>query len=277
MGACSGVVRSGKLLISAHFRSFLSLRGAGAGMRGSRLHGNDGGVARSGELLILFRFVPFRSPRTLILTWIPAFAGMAGQGAGMRGSRLHGNDGGVARSGELFNSVPFCSISFPPNPHPYLDSSLRWNDGTGGWDARFPSARERWGYGHRVAKLLIRFRLVPFRSIPCRPNLIRAFSPHGEEGTEGTALPLLLVFGHFGHLSHLCRARLFRSAQEWGPPIPWPDMARFGPIHLWPREPGCATLTPAPLPEGEGMDTRSRDARFPPSRERRGHSQQRRM
>ena len=226
MGACSGVVRSGKLLISAHFRSFLSLRRAGAGMRGSRLHGNDGGVARSGELLTLFRFVPFRSPRTLILTWIPAFAGMTGQGAGMRGSRLHGNYGGAAIEWRNFLiRFPFGSISFhslSSEPHP---------------------------------------RLLPSR----------------EEGAEGTPLPLLLVFGHFGHLSHLCRARLFRSAQEWGPPIPWPDMARFGPIHLWPRELGCATLTPAPLPEGEGMDTRSRDARFPPSRERRGHSQQRRM
>ena len=199
MGACSGVVRSGKLLISAHFRSFLSLRGAGAGMRGSRLHGNDGGVARSGELLILFRLVPFRSPRTLILTWIPAFAGMTGQGAGMRGSRLHGNDGGrgvnpwpylalftpsgeaeneatvasfgtpltrtqwasgpwlwpwlassgVAGSGETFNSVAFGCISLhslSPNPHPCLDSSLRWNGGTGGRDARFPLSRERRGH-----------------------------------------------------------------------------------------------------------------------------------
>ena len=38
---------------------------------------------------------------------------------------------------------------------------------------------------------------------------------------------VLLVFGHFCHLSHLCRARSFRSDQEWGPPYLgpiWPDL-----------------------------------------------------
>ena len=46
--------------------------------------------------------------------------GVVGDGAGMRGSRLRGGDGGVAKSGETFNSVPFGSISFHsfPNPHP---------------------------------------------------------------------------------------------------------------------------------------------------------------
>ena len=42
---------------------------------------------------------------------------------------------------------------------------------------------------------------------------------------------ILLVLGHFGPLTHLYRARLLRSEQEWRPPIPWPDLARFGPIY----------------------------------------------
>ena len=44
---------------------------------------------------------------------------------------------------------------------------------------------------------------------------------------RGGTARVLLVFGHFCHLSHLCRARLFRSAQEWGPPHTWPDLARL--------------------------------------------------
>ena len=39
---------------------------------------------------------------------------------------------GVRRSGEPFISVAFGCISCRPNPHPRLDSSLRWNDGDRG-------------------------------------------------------------------------------------------------------------------------------------------------
>ena len=82
-------------------------------MRGSRLHGNDGGVVRSGEPLnsVAFGCISLHSYQ------------LRGDGAGMRGSRLHGNDGGVARSDETFNSVAFGCISLhscPPNPHPRL-------------------------------------------------------------------------------------------------------------------------------------------------------------
>ena len=38
-------------------------------------------------------------------------------------------------------------------------------------------------------------------------------------------LRISVAFGHFCRLSHLCRARLFRSGQEWGPPH---TVARFG-------------------------------------------------
>ena len=51
-----------------------------------------------------------------------------------------------------------------------------------------------------VAKPLILLRFVPFRS----------------------------TVVNLGPLSHLCRARSFRSDQEWSTPIPWPDLARFG-------------------------------------------------
>ena len=55
--------------------------------------GSDSGVRRSGKLLIRFHFLSCHSSRrcgrwgsTLILAWIPAFAGMTG--TEMRGSRL---------------------------------------------------------------------------------------------------------------------------------------------------------------------------------------------
>ena len=44
-------------------------------------------------------------------------------------------------------------------------------------------------------------------------------------------LRISVAFGHFCRFCHLCRARLFRSGQEWRPPIQWPDLARFGPIY----------------------------------------------
>ena len=63
-GQPPGMVRSGKLLIPSHLVAFrlisvVSTGATGAGMRGSRLRGNDGGVAKSGETLIPFHFVPF--------------------------------------------------------------------------------------------------------------------------------------------------------------------------------------------------------------------------
>ena len=51
------------------------------GMRGSRLHGNDGGVAKSGKTFnsVAFGCISLHFlVRTLTLTWIPAFAGMTG-------------------------------------------------------------------------------------------------------------------------------------------------------------------------------------------------------
>ena len=96
----------------------------------------------------------------------------------------------------------------------------------------------------RSGKLLKAFRLVPFGSVsnvnthPNLPDGNRArdarFPPSRERrGPHPNRGPLvfLFVFGHFGPLSHLCRARLFRSAQEWSPPLPWPGLARSGPMY----------------------------------------------
>ena len=63
-------------------------------MRGSRLHGNDGGVARRGETLKPSHLVSFRLIPLVDRGWGFTLI-LVSKGPGMRGSRLHGNDGGV--------------------------------------------------------------------------------------------------------------------------------------------------------------------------------------
>ncbi len=111
-----------------------------------RLAGNDGGVNPGPIWPCLASFTP---------SWEAGNeATLASFGTPLTPTRWAGvallwpwlASSGVARSGKLlilFRFVPFRSISCRPNPHPCLDSSLRWNDGTGGRDARFPSSRER--------------------------------------------------------------------------------------------------------------------------------------
>ena len=71
-------------------RPYIRTRGIRAGMRCSRLHGNDGGGHPHPNLL------PSRekgSEPSRGAAEAP-HTGASAQGAGMRGSRLHGNDGG---------------------------------------------------------------------------------------------------------------------------------------------------------------------------------------
>ena len=64
---------------------------------------------------------------------------------------------------------------------------------------------------------------------------------------------ILLVLGHFGPLPHLYRARLLRSEQEWRPPIPWPDLARFTPSNEPETKPGgLVWRNPRPALSQEG-------------------------
>ena len=84
------------------------------------------------------------------------------RGAGMRCSRLRGNNGGTAPAPKLgafafgtavrsaqerrtFNLVPFGSISFhfPSQPPVPVIPAKAGMTGTGGWDARFPPSRAR--------------------------------------------------------------------------------------------------------------------------------------
>ena len=71
-------------------RPYIRTRGIRAGMRGSRLHGNDGGGHPHPSLL------PSREkgPEPSRGAAEAPHTGASAQGAGMRGSRLHGNDGG---------------------------------------------------------------------------------------------------------------------------------------------------------------------------------------
>ena len=142
----------------------------------------------------------------------------------------------VARSGETFNSVSFRFIS----SH-FVSFLLSARAG----DARFPAFAGNDGgnrpctqatslhvwYGYQecvgVAKLLVWFRFVPFRSISHR---LRG-PPLPRQGSHPVFLWRVLVFGHFRSLPHLWRARFFRSDQKWGTPMPWPDMARYGLIY----------------------------------------------
>ena len=136
-----------------------------------------------------------------MLPWIPAFAGMTGQGAGGYAShphpnllpsrekgpdRLRGNAGGCFRSGQ--GPKTFKSRSFPLISAHSCRRCWRW-----GRERFFRilasfglvwytltlalSQRARGAYVSdvegcsgvaRSGKLLIRFHLLPFRSIPCR-------------------------------------------------------------------------------------------------------------
>ena len=134
--------------------------GDGTGMRGSRLHGNDGGnrcytadggaipgmerpsgVRRGGKLLIRFRLVPFRSISNRLRE-----QGMRGPAFGelyitprphlQRPHPMLRIDlsSGMAGSGETFNSVAFSCIWL------HFLSSM---PAMGAGDARFPPSRER--------------------------------------------------------------------------------------------------------------------------------------
>ena len=139
--ASSGVARSGETFnsvafgcISSHF--LLSARGA-------PLPGRVAIARFSGKcpFLVIFVATPTSGAR--------GFSGVAKSGGppipwpdlarftprdlrskpGMRGSRLHGNDGGVAKSGKTFNSVAFRCISLhflssEPSPLPGFQPSL---------------------------------------------------------------------------------------------------------------------------------------------------------
>ena len=86
-------------------RSLVRVSQCGATVRPRWPRLASSGVARSGETFNSVAFdcislhslssTPWGFTRTL--AWIPAFAGMTGQGAGMRGSRLRGNDGAPSR------------------------------------------------------------------------------------------------------------------------------------------------------------------------------------
>ena len=73
-------------------------------------------------LLIRFRLAHFGHFTHPSLACAPS-----GTGGRDASSRLHGNDGGVARSGETFNSVPFSCIwlhFLSPEPSPGFQPSL---------------------------------------------------------------------------------------------------------------------------------------------------------
>ena len=80
-------------------------------------------------------------PRGLPATWIPAFAGMTGVGAGMTGVGWNPDVRGSAHRGAAAHRGRPC-VPSPPSPHAHptawpaghLDSSLRWNDGCGRWN-----------------------------------------------------------------------------------------------------------------------------------------------
>ena len=124
---------------------------------------------------------------TLILAWIPAFAGMTGQGAGMRVPAFAGTTGAfcsflVISATYLTSAARGCSGVIRSGPLPYLGPI--WPDlplaaGTGAIRGVERSSGVR-----RSGKLLIRFRLVPFRSIPIPRTLILTFSQRAK-GSAG--------------------------------------------------------------------------------------------
>ena len=136
-----------------------------------------------------------------------------------------------------------------------------WPHGGLGWP------RQEWP---GVAKLLIRFRLVPFRSIPCRPNLIRAFSPHWRRELKGYPYHYCLFWSFRSLIAPLPRAVVQECAGVGTPHT----LARYGPI--WPDLPLAARTRVCnphtiPSPRGRGDGYKGRDARFLPSQERRGY------
>ena len=79
----------------------------------------------------------------------------------------------VAMGGKLlilFRFVPFRPIPHPPDPHPpgFQPSLERRREPLLHADGRAIPGVERPSGVHRSGKLLILFRFVPFRSIPCR-------------------------------------------------------------------------------------------------------------
>ena len=237
----------------------------GAGMRGSRLHGNDGGAPPH------LRPVCAPLSRTLdsSLRWndggphphpslLPSRE-KGPEGAGMRGSRLHGNDGGA-----------------PPHLRPVcaplsrtLDSSLRWNDGGHPHPSLLPS-REKGPDIHTRRQgcevpvftgttgvplrtsapcaLRCRARWIPAFAGMTGGTLILAFSPQGRRdltftqgGRDARFPPTREDGGAPPHLRPVCAplSRTLDSSLRWndGGPHPHPNL-------LPSREKG---------PEGAGM------------------------
>ena len=104
----------------------------------------------------------------------------------------------------------------PPWPRLALRSLVRGGPAGPGWP------RQEWP---GVAKLLIQSHFVSF-------PVVCAGRPSARQGSHRAFLWKVFVFGHF------CRyptsgARGFSGvAKSGGPPIPWPDLARFTPRDL---------------------------------------------
>ena len=129
-------------------------------------------------------------------------------------------------SGETFNSVAFRCIS---NPHPRLDSSLRWNDGAQGAGMRGSRLRgndvceqcsNHGGYGVRGS---CRWFGV---AVEGREGGSRT-APTPRQGSHPAFLQRVLVFGHFGRYPTSGAHGFSGVIRSEDPPYPgpiWPDL-----------------------------------------------------